>query len=644
MQSIGWTLVHSLWQGLAVYVLLKIGMRLTPRADVRYGMGVAALALIVVCSALTFSMLNVGSTTAFNIIIDVKATATEQRASIVQVILSWIDTNIVWLLRFWVLGLAAGLLRIAAGLWYINRLRRGSSPVQDEWNNLVKGLSTTLNITRAVTMAEAAIASPMVVGFVKPMILFPVGLLAGLTTDQVETILLHELSHIRRQDYIINLVQSVIETIFFFNPFVLLISSLIREERENCCDDLVIAKGISPISYVKTLAQLEAARSSSALALGIAGNQNQLLNRMKRIMENSAKNDWGRGRLVPVALLFLGLICASWLSISPEKKEQAVKVAQGNVDNVLFVSDTSKEDGLKVLKKRNHGWVLEEPAEPAEPGWPAEMPAEFFEMPAIPDFEELAKISGDFEMPIGPEAFAAPEMDFDVWREMPQMPALDFDVFDTGDSIPGYRFRIRDGEEWESFEKEFREKFKSQFKEFYQKNQKQFDRMLDDMMENRGEARMKREAAEVVDLHNMLRQKEEMQARYGADAAVLMDKLSAMSAKEHAKQALTQQELARISADRNLEILNDQLLRSKEMYEAMSRRYEIFNKALVEQLVADGYMKAGENIEQLNINDNNGTMIINGKSIKEKDRIKYQALQDKYLKTDHIRMIPGRSE
>ncbi|MEJ0031855.1 MAG: hypothetical protein WDO15_16435 [Bacteroidota bacterium] len=150
----------------------------------------------------------------------------------------------------------------------------------------------------------------------------------------------------------------------------MLISALIREERENCCDDLVIAKGISPISYVKTLAQLEASRSSSSLALGIAGNENQLLNRIKRIMENSAKNDWGKGRLVPVALLFLGLICASWLSIGSEKKEakevkDAILSSPGEITHVRIANDTPRTQTLKLLKKRddnNNNWLLlEEP-------------------------------------------------------------------------------------------------------------------------------------------------------------------------------------------------------------------------------------------------------------------------------------------
>lgn len=624
-QTIGWTLIHSLWEGLLIFILVKISMQFTKRADVRYGIGVAGLGLIVVCAVVTFLMLNVKTTSeGFNLIITAKATGTAP-----QSILSWIDSNIIWLLRFWILGLTAGLLRIAAGLWYINRLRRNASPVQAEWLEIVKDLSTTLNITRVVTMAEAAIASPMVVGFVKPMILFPVGLLAGLTTEQVETILVHELSHIRRQDYIINLVQSVIETIFFFNPFTLLISSLIREERENCCDDLVIAKGISPISYVKTLAQLEAARSSSTLALGIAGNQNQLLNRIKRIMENSAKNDWGKGRLVPVALLFLGLICASWLSIGSEKKEKEV-----SAPHTVLASDTSKKDGLKVLKKKDNYWVPAQPAEPAIPAVPEEMP-EYFEFPPVPDvdfnFDEMAQVPHEFELPISPDMY------------VPAIPGFEYNFFDS-DSIPAYRFQFRDLENWDAFEKEFKEKFKSEFKDFYNKNHEQLDKMMDEMRKNHGEARVKREAAEVVDLNNLAHEKMAMQEIYGADAAALLGKLSAMSAQAQAERALRAADLVKIAAGRDMLVMNEKLLANTEMFEEMSRRYAEFDKAITEQLIADGYLKSGEHIDQLQMNDENGKMTINGKSIKEKDRIKYKALQDKYLKASHMPLIPGRSE
>jgi hypothetical protein len=457
----------------------------------------------------------------------------------------------------------------------------------------------------------------MVVGFMKPIILFPVGLLSGLSTEQVETILVHELSHIRRQDYIINLAQSVIETIFFFNPFALLMSSMIREERENCCDDMVIAKGISPISYVKTLAQLEAVRSSSTLALGFAGNQNQLLNRIKRIMENSAKNDWGKGRFVPVALLFLGLVCASWLSISSEK--------EGQISHNIVANDTSREDGLVVIKKgRKHdGRVMEEPAEtiaPSEEGPGIESVPHFDEIPPVPDLDT----DMNFHM--------APDFDF------PPIP-FDFNQFADWDSVPGYTFRLRDTEGNEEFEKEFTMKFRENFKEFYEKNKDQFDRMMKEVRDSerrKTEANRHREAAEVVDLADMKRMTEFGQIM-SIDMVQALKRAEGMTetlSSDEAMQALQEMKMSSdmLSLQKSqMDVMNNQLREQTIMLEDMARKTGEYKKALTEMLADDGYIKKGDSMGNLNINDNNGEMTINGHKIKEKDAVKYRALHDSFF-------------
>jgi bla regulator protein BlaR1 len=492
IQSIGWTLIHSLWQGLAIFIVLKITVRAVRNSNVKYFMGVAAMALMVIASVITFCVLNAKTATEeFHITFSAaQASSITQSSSV----LDFINQNIIWLLRFWIMGFVVGLLRIATGLYYINRLRRNSMPVHDEWMQMVNNLSETLNVNRIVAIAEAKISSPMVVGFMKPMILFPVGLLSGLTAEQVETILVHELSHIRRQDYIINVVQSVIETIFFFNPFALLISSMIREERENCCDDMVIAKGINPLSYVKTLAQLEAARSlasrqagSSTLALGFTGNQNQLLNRIKRIMENSAKNDWGKGRFIPLALLFLGLVCASWLSINSEKE---VDLKQ-EVNNELVISaDTI---------------IIEMPPAP------------------LPDLEI-------------PEAIEIHE----------------FDSFGP-DSIPSYHFKMRAPVDFEEFEREFTEKFKSQFKEFYEKNEFEFQKMFE---EAKREESSRREAAVMVDLAAIQQEKMAMDVMHVAEEQMrVSEQQYAVFAKQMQESQVIYADMARRTEDYKRELV-----------------------------------------------------------------------------------------
>jgi hypothetical protein len=131
----------------------------------------------------------------------------------------------------------------------------------------------------------------MMIGAIKPVILLPIATMNHLSTEQVEAILLHELAHIRRHDYLLNIFQTIAEALLFFNPFVWLISRVIRREREHCCDDMVISCNASPLSYAQALAILENDRiNTNQLALAATGNKNQLLNRIKRIMEMKKSN------------------------------------------------------------------------------------------------------------------------------------------------------------------------------------------------------------------------------------------------------------------------------------------------------------------------------------------------------------------
>lgn len=640
--TIGWTLIHSLWQGLLIFALLKIAARIFPKAESRYGLGVGALLLILVSSVITFLTLNEGAAggESFTFVINAATLqVSEQQSSV----LDFINSNIIWLIRFWMLGFVIGMVRIAAGLLYINRLRKHAHPVADEWAHLVDNLSLSLNIRRVVVMAEASITSPMVVGFMKPVILFPFGLLTGLTPEQVETILVHELAHIRRQDYIINLFQAVVETIFFFNPFVILISSFIREERENCCDDMVIEKGISPISYVRTLAQLEAARSSTHLALGISGNKNQLLNRIKRIMENSAKNDWGKGRLVPVALVFLGLICASWLSIGSDSE---AKVSQ-NIAHNAIAADTNKKE-LKLIKRGSKKYFNEptEPTPPADvpeiefvpddvdPGF-TPMPDFAFAMPAIP-MEALESLEGLSE---SLEALQAMPY-VDVTPEAAPSPfGFDFDNAWRIDSIPGFRFQ-GNAEEWEKFEEQFTKKFKEQFKDFYEKNQEQMNKMMEEMKKER------RESAEVVDLG---------QLRRGMDAYRMEDWLNLRNKiyvpktpdmeQSDADMARAAEKMAHLESFKEnqyelqepLRIMSEKMDEQRAFLEEMASNAESYKSELTRMLRDDGYLEKSGEINQLNIQDNGGDLTINGKKIKEKDQLKYRALHDRFFQPKYKR-------
>ena len=148
-----------------------------------------------------------------------------------------------WLAPFWIAGVLFFQLRGVAG-WMAARglRRRGVCAATLFWQERIDRLAARVRLSRPVTLLESCVAEvPVVIGYVRPVILMPVGLLAGLPAGQVEAILLHELAHIRRHDYLVNLMQIVVEGLVFYHPAVWWISGVIRAERENCCDDLVVA-------------------------------------------------------------------------------------------------------------------------------------------------------------------------------------------------------------------------------------------------------------------------------------------------------------------------------------------------------------------------------------------------------------------
>lgn len=194
-----------------------------------------------------------------------------------------------WLISLWVAGVALLSLRPMFGLLNVWRLRRtGISPLPDSVRELGQATAQRLGINRAVLFVRSTwVAVPTVVGFAKPVVLLPAAVVAGLTTHELDLILAHELAHVRRNDYLMNLAQAIIETLLFFHPAVWIVSNQVRAERENCCDDLAVRMSGNPddpAALAKALLALEQTRSISP-ALGAVGNgKNPLIKRIRRLI------------------------------------------------------------------------------------------------------------------------------------------------------------------------------------------------------------------------------------------------------------------------------------------------------------------------------------------------------------------------
>lgn len=324
--TLGWTLVHFLWQGAAVgalYALLR--RRLRNKSPVtRYNLAVVTLIAMAVLPIVTFIHLSAASSSGsatltlsnFTVL-----TAAELRPH-THIFASWLDTAQTWLkpvlswaVLLWFLGVLAMSVRVGYGWRHTRFLRRTAdfAPLP-QWNAIVKDLSCRIGIHNAVRLAVSLhVQVPSVIGWLKPLILLPPSMLSGLTPLQIELILAHELAHVRRCDYLWNLLQITLETLLFYHPVVRWVSNQARVEREQCCDDMVVALHGNPLAYARALTELESLRHPQDTLL-LGANGGQVLDRIHRLLGRSAASvpaAWSPLLLAACLVLAGGLISTS---------------------------------------------------------------------------------------------------------------------------------------------------------------------------------------------------------------------------------------------------------------------------------------------------------------------------------------------
>ncbi|MBN9380619.1 MAG: M48 family metalloprotease [Chitinophagaceae bacterium] len=366
VRALFWTLVHSLWQGMALAILTGLVILLTRRSvpALRYNILLGLFCLSLAAAGVTFflQLRGVGAgTDAPSVVPAGIASAPSMETPVMNNLYAgvgqpWTDKLVSYLnekadvlVAIWMVILFIRLVKLLTDLGTIQRLRYYRTKAAGEgWRQRVEELARQLGIKRAVELLESSLIQvPMMAGIFKPVILVPLGLLSQLPPQQVEAILLHELAHIRRKDYFVNLLQSVAETFFFFNPAMLWISSLIRVERENCCDDIAIEGSRSKREFIHALVAFQEYQQSSSYALAFAGSRNHLLDRVKRIVNNDNKTLNIRERLFLLISVFItaGLTMA-YSRQEPTQVKQAtaqVKAMDPGQSVVMALSvDTSK--------------------------------------------------------------------------------------------------------------------------------------------------------------------------------------------------------------------------------------------------------------------------------------------------------------
>lgn len=588
--ALGWTLLHSLWQSLIAVLLVIACLRFIPAmfSGLRYAVACGGLFLFVAASLLTFVHLsdNSATTTTANdreyfpaaTVVD-SVTVTAPAGNVLSMVSSFIETNIPMILTVWIAGLLFSAIRLTGSVYATCRLRASAPRLDNAWSEYISRVCRDFGIQRLILLAESAtISTPMVIGYFKPMIVVPVGMLTGLTSEQIETILVHELAHIKRHDYLINFVQSVIEVLFFFNPFVRILSRLIREERENCCDDFVVSRHGAVRAYAYALARLaEASLMAPALALPLAGRKNQLLTRIRRIMERSAKNYSPSGRLVlPAVLLIAGLMCISWLGITSGNNHKGFSFRQEQ--------DTVKQKNQKGSRHSRKSVITLDAN-----GQPREEVIEVFEgdvellmaIPAVPDIADLPSI------PDAPDVLVIP-------------PVPDVDIQAIPDTIPPPAFPFHNEKEWEEFSRSFGDRIQNTLEGLY--------------------------ALRESELSEKFKALEEKLASEEWAQALLHDS-AAFKNLEQQLERLRAFELRGL--EQQLERLQEPLRDMEEKLHLRETQLRQFEETLRDELIEDGYLSENESIETMEWN--NEAFRVNGKEIKESHRKKYRGLHDKYF-------------
>ncbi len=370
-QVLGITIIHSLWQGLIIYLLLRILFLCMPAltAVKKYNLAIVALLGITTWFACTFCMeargfnwdaatavsalpLNMGMNGALPA--DIKTTIVTLPAH--QATFAAYKTELYYSLKgylpyisiLYAIGLLVNLGQLGLAWNRIRVIKQNLLPAE-LLQQQVNSFAQQLNISKYIHVNFTQLVDvPCVIGYFMPILLLPVTLTTQLSADEVKAIFLHELAHIKNNDYLLNIIQQMMSVLLFFNPFAQLINKIISTERENRCDDRVVQATGSPLIYAHALLKLEETRQTNPeLALAATGKKYTLLTRIERIMK-AQKPIVNTRHLALAIIIFIGSIASiSWLSpgITQQKTTTQASVTEkpnSAHDMQQYLIDTKK--------------------------------------------------------------------------------------------------------------------------------------------------------------------------------------------------------------------------------------------------------------------------------------------------------------
>jgi len=347
------SIIHSLWQCLIIYLLLRILLADIVRLSSAVKYNITVTALFAATGWFIYTLFNEASHYSWQLTTQTLAGAPQHLPLITtlkQITHAderyelTIEHYLPYITTIYIAGLLFHSLRLLSAWVQMQQIKQGAVP-DNQLQKRLNELSALLNNKRAVIVSYAdRIDVPCVTGYLKPLILLPLSLSTYLSASEVEAILLHELAHVKRNDYLVNLLQQVMSVILFFNPFVLLMNRIVNQERENSCDDVVVNLTGQPLVYAQALLKIEQNNVRYLpLALAATGKKYHLLNRIERIMKTKKPMANIRHVVLAFTILMGSITSIAWFNPAIGNGKLSVKTTKFTGIINSLVSDTTNK-------------------------------------------------------------------------------------------------------------------------------------------------------------------------------------------------------------------------------------------------------------------------------------------------------------
>jgi bla regulator protein blaR1 len=375
--ALGWTLIHSIWQGFAILLVFGILYYVFKLSVTRYRLGIGALTLQFVAAIATFFTIyqpiststTLQSKKAFGDFLfnNPNLIFTPKRLTFFQQIEFFLQNNLDVFVMIWLVGTTLLLLRLVVGFTHVQSLKvQQVHPISADIQALMNTLLEKTQMPATIKLLESARATvPMTIGWIKPVVLLPVGIASGLTIKQLEAILVHELAHIKRYDYLVNIFQNFVEILFFFHPATWFISGKVRDERENCCDDFAVKICGDSLVLAKALTQVASFQQQPLLAMAFGAKRQTFMDRIKRIIgiNDSKPMSYGNWAAVlgMILVVALGVVYAQKEVVKEEsvisksvigKSVSETTITNQNSKTTLIVTDSTSLEEVEAEMER----------------------------------------------------------------------------------------------------------------------------------------------------------------------------------------------------------------------------------------------------------------------------------------------------